>query len=68
MAARVIKNFHVTVIHILRKMVDHRREKRKHFMDAKAREGPRDAQGRRCDRAMDPGLLQQFSASGLILG
>eukprot|EP00969_Alexandrium_andersonii_P345702 15279941-Alexandrium_andersonii.AAC.1 len=37
-------------------------------MEAKARGGPRDEQGRRCDRAMGPGLLQQFSASGFILG
>eukprot|EP00969_Alexandrium_andersonii_P025450 1112070-Alexandrium_andersonii.AAC.1 len=37
-------------------------------MDAKARSGPCDEQGRRCDRAMDPSLLQQFTALGLSMG
>eukprot|EP00969_Alexandrium_andersonii_P046670 2047673-Alexandrium_andersonii.AAC.1 len=37
-------------------------------MDAKARGGPRDEQGRRRDRAMDPSLLQRVTASGLTLG
>eukprot|EP00969_Alexandrium_andersonii_P313735 13861173-Alexandrium_andersonii.AAC.1 len=49
-------------------MIDHRREKRKGYMDEKARGGPRGEQGHRCDRTMDPSLLQQFTASGLILG
>eukprot|EP00969_Alexandrium_andersonii_P144646 6396524-Alexandrium_andersonii.AAC.1 len=68
MAAKVIKNFHVTVMHVLRKLTDQRREKRRHFIDAKARGGPRGEHGRRCDRAMDPSLLQHFTASGLTLG
>eukprot|EP00969_Alexandrium_andersonii_P286632 12670969-Alexandrium_andersonii.AAC.1 len=36
-------------------------------MDAKAREGPLDEQGRKCSRAMDPLRLQQFAALGLSL-
>eukprot|EP00969_Alexandrium_andersonii_P040081 1756347-Alexandrium_andersonii.AAC.1 len=49
-------------------MIDHRREMRNVYMGEKARGGPRDEQGHRCGSAMDPSLLQQFTASGLILG
>eukprot|EP00969_Alexandrium_andersonii_P137416 6077815-Alexandrium_andersonii.AAC.1 len=52
LSAGVIKGFHVTVLHILRKMIDNRRQHRKGQMDEKAR------QGYRINQPMDPSFLQ----------